>query len=407
MLQTSMRTPLPFNHVQILHAESSRILAQDFIARPGRLRDLFDFLVRNCEELVTPTEDVIAAEVFGKTDFHKVNDDASVRVYMHRLRKRLEDHYIQHPPRGDFKLTLPKGEYRLALIKREPAELPPIKSLKKNRNWMWAALGLLFINLVGATVWFASVVRTPAQKAHPIWADFQNAPQPIAIVVGNYYIFQPQPFANAPQHLIRDFAINSAQDLEEAKRQNPEIYAQAQNIDLHYLPVSSAYVIAKISPLLANSNAPIKVLESSEVSASTLKDYNIIYIGLLSGLGYLSRPVFEDSQFVIGGHFDQLINLESQKAYTSSEITELHENTDYIDYGYMRTFDGPAGNLISVIAGTRDTGLRGLIDLISDDNFLAENDRIFGPSGRYEILVEVRGEDKENLRQDLVSWKMD
>ena len=73
----------------------------------------------------------------------------------------------------------------------------------------------------------------------------------------------------------------------------------------------------------------------------------------------------------------------------------------------MRTFDGPAGNLISVIAGTRDTGLRGLIDLISDDNFLAENDHIFGPSGRYEILVEVRGEDKENLRQDLVSWKMD
>ncbi|MGP2637003.1 hypothetical protein ACTVT4_13680, partial [Staphylococcus aureus] len=46
--------------------------------------------------------------------------DASVRVYIYRLRKKLDEYYALRPP-AESRLFIPRGEYRLALTSSNSA----------------------------------------------------------------------------------------------------------------------------------------------------------------------------------------------------------------------------------------------------------------------------------------------
>src|SRR5690348_10653645 len=104
------------------HAE--RIRASEVLGRSDQLRRLFDYLVECSRSGKVPKESVIAVEVFGRgTDFD-VSQDAAVRVYIHKLRRKFEEFYAEHPEVGPERLAIPKGEYRLVL-ERPPSEPPP------------------------------------------------------------------------------------------------------------------------------------------------------------------------------------------------------------------------------------------------------------------------------------------
>ncbi|MGC1269862.1 MAG: helix-turn-helix domain-containing protein, partial [Croceibacterium sp.] len=72
-------------------AEVARLNAAKVAGESGRLRDLFDYLAARGPEAPSASQADIADAVFGQTATE--GDDATVRVYVHRLRKRLEDFY--------------------------------------------------------------------------------------------------------------------------------------------------------------------------------------------------------------------------------------------------------------------------------------------------------------------------
>jgi DNA-binding response OmpR family regulator len=68
--------------------EVARLRGSGVIGHSGRLRDLFDFLAARGPEGEPATQADIAETVFGQPQTEV--DDATARVYIHRLRKRLE-----------------------------------------------------------------------------------------------------------------------------------------------------------------------------------------------------------------------------------------------------------------------------------------------------------------------------
>src|SRR5215469_5959878 len=125
------------------HAE--RIRASEVLGRSDQLRRLFDYLLECTRTGKVPKESVIAVEVFGRgTDFD-VSQDAAVRVYIHKLRRKFDEFYAAHPELGTARLTIPKGEYRLVLEDtRVPVVEEPVASVQPvavPRNpWKIAAL---------------------------------------------------------------------------------------------------------------------------------------------------------------------------------------------------------------------------------------------------------------------------
>src|SRR5689334_548431 len=176
---------------------AGRIRASEVLGRSDQLHRLFEYLLACTRAGRTPKESVIAVEVFGRgTDFD-VSQDAAVRVYIHKLRRKFDEFYAAHPQVGPARLTIPKGEYRLVLEDSAGARAdaaPPVPAARPRNPWRiatFASLGALLVSaIIGATLW----MHTPehafgAVRGSPVWARLLDDSRPITVVLGDYYIF--------------------------------------------------------------------------------------------------------------------------------------------------------------------------------------------------------------------------
>jgi hypothetical protein len=223
------------------------------------------------------------------------------------------------------------------------------------------------------------------------------------VVVGDYYIFgefeQNRPEAT---RLIRDFDINSANDLELAQMTDPKRYANTEDEGLNYLPMSSAYGLQSLMPVLAQHRKPITVMPASQLTSDAFQKYNVVYVGLLSGMGMLEDINFMTSNFAVGGTYDELIEMSSDKSFISGEGHSLTTPFYYKDYAYLSEFREPGGALIAVVASERETGLRGLARIAGGASLPGNLGSLVQAPKGFEALFEVTGQQGADLGEKLV-----
>ena len=147
----------------------------------------------------------------------------------------------------------------------------------------------------------------------------------------------------------------------------------------------------------------MEVALASDLSPERLKSSDILYVGLLSGLGPLRDPIFTHSRFRIGASYDEFFDRKTQETYTSEAFLATQGDTMYRDFGYFAAFDGPSGNRIAILAGTRDTALMGVAELLTRPAGL----KAIGAEARgrssFETLLEVRGQKNVNLETRILA----
>ena len=141
----------------------------------------------------------------------------------------------------------------------------------------------------------------------------------------------------------------------------------------------------------------MQVVLASELTPDRLKSSDIIYVGLLSGMGPLRDPVFAQSRFTFGETYDQIIDRKSGRMYTSEAFLAAPSDTMYRDYGFFSTFRGPAGNRIAILSGSRDTAVMGVAEKLTHAKELAEVQKKLPVGSDFEALFEVKGQKHINL----------
>jgi hypothetical protein len=405
-----------------LRSEAARLRDAGVFGRSVPLTRLFDFLLERSLSGQSPKEIEIAHEVFDKSADFDMGTDASVRVYIHRLRRRLEDHYRAAPEGGD-RLFVPRGEYRLGvaaadtvppvedeLVEPLPAVTPaPTPPARRGRRLWLAALALLVLVNVGGWLWYAGVLRPdrPAQVARTsLWAPLARSDRPTVIVVGDYYIFGEAPQEIEVTRLVREFSINSREDLDQYLMQHPDQMGRLVNLDLHYLPVGTAAALAAVLPVVekVGGDRPVRtrIVTMSQLTPDLLKGADIVYVGYLSGLGLLRDAVFDVSNFSVGSSYDELIETQTGRRFRS-DFSEIEGGrTPHRDYGYVASLPGPAGNRILVIAGTRDAALTQMAESAVNPEQIAQIAERTGDAEAVEALYEVRTLGNTNFAGRLV-----
>lgn len=406
-----MSDSAPFDRID-RHAE--RIRASEVLGRSDQLRRLFDYLVECSRTGKIPKESVIAVEVFGRgTDFD-VSQDAAVRVYIHKLRRKFEEFYAEHPELGPERLTIPKGEYRLILEQPAPeSALPASAAPTLARNpWRTVALGsiaALVAVAVGAGLWlrhfngrqFAGI------SDNPVWTRLLHDTRPITVVLGDYYIFAETDELSQPQRFVREFSINSRSDLDQYLMEHPQMADKYMDAQLSYLPTSSAHVMADIMPLLASTHRPVRVTMMSELEPQALKSTDVVYVGYLSGLGMLADATFSGSRFSVGSSYDELLDGKTKTRYVSqagdryARPQDESGPTTYREYSLIAGFEGPSGNQMLVIAGMRDVGLMQAGEALTGASSLEQLSQHL-PEGPFEALYEVTGINSTNVASRLL-----
>jgi hypothetical protein len=392
-----------------LQVQADRILASGMLGRGGLQTRLFNFLLAATLAGKSPKEIEIAVEVFGRRPDFDGAQDAAVRVYVHKLRRRLDEYY-----RGDAatldgaRLTIPRGEYRLVLAEGASTDLPgeaepslaePPGPAPRRARWLALVLGLSV--LANLAIVFAlqrgslQVASRELQlvRESALWRPILQDHRPIFVVVGDYYIFGEADAQGRVARMVRDFDINSAVDLALAVEAKPALASRYVDLDMQYLPVSTAFALNDLLRVLPGDGR-VSIVQSSTLEPGMLKSGHVIYVGLLGALGELGMlrdPAFAGSRLAAGESFDELIDKKTGRRYTSEAGEAAGTGDGYRDYGYFSSFAGPNGNRIVIIAGTRDAGLMQTADfVIRRSNLTVVEGAAAGASG-YETLLEVSG----------------
>jgi hypothetical protein len=388
-----------------LEREAKRIQASGVLGE-AKMRRLFDYLTTCSLAGESPKEITIAIDVFGKKADFDVSQDALVRVYIHKLRRTLEEFYAAQAGEDITPVHIPRGEYRLTLRPKvapaPAATIPPPPPLAPHpvllpvagatppsgRHLGVAALvgaavaGLGLLIIFGILRWRSPQSDLDLARANPIWSTILKDDRPILIVVGDYYLIGETDESMEVKRLIREYSVNSKSDLDNYVRQHPETADRYMDVGLRYLPTSVAFALRDVMPVLGTGKRRINLSMMSDVTPANLKSANIVYIGYLSGLGIMQRLVFAGSRFTIGESYDELMDSQTKHLYVSQTASQNRGapqssgmESPYRDFGFFSSFHGPGGNTILVISGTRDEGVRQTAEAFTNPEKLRETER--------------------------------
>jgi len=403
-----------------LGAEAARIRASGVLGE-ARVRRLFDYLVTSSLADQSPKEIAIAVDVFGKSADFDTGQDALVRVYIHKIRKALEEFYASHAGIEAGTLTIPRGEYRLRFMSGTSAAMPADRQAT-HRQTRWEAMrwrsaavlvAALFVGAASAglgALWFRDPLTDLEQvRASPLWSAILKDDRPIMIVVGDYYLIGEVDEMMGVKRLIREYTVNSKSDLDNYVLQHPEAADRYMDVGLRYLPIAAAFALRDVMAVLAPANRRVSVIKMSDVEPGNLKTADIIYIGYLSGLGMMQDFALSGSRFAVGDSYDQIVDKKSHQSYTSQTWARIlgppppsGTSKPYNDYGLFENFRGPGGNAVIVIAGTQDAGVQQAAEAFTNPEKLKEVARQTDLAQPFEALLEVSTFDGVNLSGKLL-----
>lgn len=383
---------------ELFQAQVARVRSSGILGRSHGLARLFDYLADPAQADRSLREADVALDVFGRG--LDLAGDASVRVYVHRLRRKLDDFYGQAGASEPHRLVIPIGDYRLEVVE-VAAATPPLRTSPSGRFWVAVgAVGLLLAaNLAGW--WLVARETAPARElarvaATPLWAQI-GRDRPVLVVVGDYYIFGDTDHGDEPKRMVRAFEINSPADLDAWLMDNPQHQGRYVDLDTYYTPVGATLALREILPLVrhaAGGADRVGVITASHLTPDMMKTNDIVYVGYLSALRVLQAPVFERSRFTIGATYDELIERKTGKSFVSGAGIASGDRANR-DYGYLAAFEGPSGAHVLIVAGARDIGVMQIAEI-------ASNRRTLGTlkskgAAPFEALYEVDGVGRTNL----------
>ncbi len=397
------------SEVNVIAEQARRIIESGALGRSRSYVRLMEYLVECSERALRPKEVEIAADVFDKGSEFDPNQDSFVRVYVHNLRQKLEKYYAANPTDGGVRLSIPRGEYRLAVV-------PPDESAKGRSAritppvWVAALAALLVINLVVmVALRFGASAPDGVQEVTrtAMWTELLNDDLPLLVVVGDYFIFAELDEFGTVTRLVREFDVNSSDDLGDRFVSDPDLLANWMDLDLTYLPQGSASALSELLRVVYAADKDVRITTMTEMRVADLRSQHILYVGYISALGTLMDFVFASSGLRVGASYDELQNRITGESFTSG--AGIPGESDYEDYGLVSTFPGPDGNQFLIVAGTRDAGLMHAAQAVTSLDDIAELEDVLGPAvtdsstgPALEALYEVTGFDRINLDATLV-----
>ena len=190
-----------------LAAHGERVQKSGALGKSSQLNRLFELLLERSLAGAAPKEIEIAQTVFGKSTDVDLAADATVRVHVHRLRKKLEE---LPPDENGERLALPRGEYRLVVIPPDAVHTQDDHAAPRRRlphcSWTWFVWGAVLVvalNLMGWS-WFAKKNAGDGRLDSPLWSALAGSHNPTLIVYGDEYVFGALGANNEVSRMIID-----------------------------------------------------------------------------------------------------------------------------------------------------------------------------------------------------------
>ncbi|HEY2039395.1 MAG TPA: helix-turn-helix domain-containing protein [Edaphobacter sp.] len=204
-------------HAQRMEAHLQRMLQSSHFARAETQRKLLQYLWEHRHEIVS--EYALATEALGRHANFDPTTDASVRVHISRLRRKLKDYYQLEPGETEL-LAIPTGTHQLMVLDQSlrataPAAEEAVIPQAPRRSYTIPILSGIIGVLLLTTVWFGwkyTSLRSIPERPKPnaFWSWFLTGKAPIKIILPTPVIFG---FKDHPSFRLRSTLVNDYNDV--------------------------------------------------------------------------------------------------------------------------------------------------------------------------------------------------
>lgn len=366
-------------------------------------KNLLSYLVETSLTNEIATEASIAIDGLGKKENFDNSTDASVRVYIHNLRKKLASYYLNEGKFDTLKLSIPKGQHYQVLF--TAINKPEPKKFFISIN----ASIIAVIIILNVLFWVfnkpVNNIKSDIPENSMVWNEFHYSGNPILLVYGDFFIFKDT--SKSVQRYIRDFRINSMDDLKQYNIENPDSVEYLET-ELSFLGKSSVDTFPDILKPLFSWNKKVNVKLSSELTWDDIANNNIIFIGSFKTLGILnSLMVNLNSSYRIHPNtiFYKDEEVDSVFEYKAPKDTK----TGFLkDHALVAKLPGPNSNTIIIFTGTHDIGQSATLASFTNSKFLTEFEKNFDAEidskKLFEAVFEVQGFERTGFHPNLIHF---
>lgn len=391
-----------------IEAHVQRVLHSPHFARAETQRKLLQYLWEHRFESVS--EYAIATEALGRHSNFDSTTDASVRVHISRLRRKLKDYYQQETDEPEL-LVIPTGTHQLMVLDHpapavvaplpepapEPLAVPEVK-----RSAVPFLCGAIVL-LVMAVVWLAwsnHVLRATNDRRAPnaFWASFLEGSAPIRIILPTPILFS---FPNAPTFRFRSTMVNDYSDIPK----DPQFEALTK--DLGKPSLEQPYTVSwdtlaaiDMARYLDSVGAKQRVSfdVTRDLSPMVLEQANVITLGTHQTLQPL-HDYLQAMNFTLSQSERRVTNAHPAKGEQATyEI--IHKSRDReVRPSIISILPGRAPGLKVLLMQSGDTGaLVALISSSAGSNSIEEMWRKNGSPKYFEMVTYTEVENNRALR---------
>lgn len=365
-----------------------RITESEQFARSNVNIALITLLVQSTLKGEKLKEITIGAEIFGN-GYDPVKNDNKVRVYMHNLRKKVDEYYATTGRADEIIFKIEKGHYQVTFEQR-PNQLLLLSKSK------WLTVPAIILVAVAIFLGYMQF-----KKGLPgFWSGFDSKEFPTTVLIGDHFTIESK-VPSGGTGIFRDFSINSEQDYAIHIRQHPEQAAGMVPNRYPYITKMGPYCSKMLSNFFFRQNIPFELLLNSEWDKSKITSENIVYVGQFKTMGFL-KNVFANQRSPItidGGTLKR-----TDPATGKTIVYQSNAAGNMTDYTIVSRMKGPSGNEVAMFISDNDIGVISAVNYFTNTDSLSTfYQRHKVPQNGFTALFKVSGWERTGYQMELVS----
>ena len=348
-----------------------KVLSSQEFHQSIRTKELLKYLVDASERENELNEMTIATEFFGKDSEFNPLEDATIRVNISKVRRRLRNYFLSEGKNEKVIIDIPKGHYVVRFRKRNENYFDFLRNNSTKIAFSIIILSLsIFAIYLGIQNHYLSEKIQVMPSDNPIWIEFLEDSKPTLVILGDYffmYIDRPRP---NPRFNVRDPRINSMEDFQEYSKKGLNKVDNLKPLRHTYLRPSAVWGFMDIVPILRSSKSSFLVKQASEIDWEDISSHNVIFIGTYKQF-FLMKKLLKNIkvEFSIYPNILSLYNGNGEEVQRF--ISTLNDETrQYDDVSLIAKFKGPNNNTIMLVAGFQEGGVIYGSKAISNPDFI-------------------------------------
>ena len=386
-----------------------KIINSEVLKGKDIYQKLLEFIVEAGLKNVVPTEISISQDVFNKGEEFISTEDTTVRVYVHNLRKKLDQYYQEEGKHDQIKLLIPKGHYRILFEKNTPDQHDKKKYNSKLIIFILSVLLVFAIVYIILDKIYFNANRFNTSNPYGqefIWDHFFDNGFQSTLLVGDFLVFHEYNNNLSRARRIQDYSINTEEELNLYISENKD--KGIEKWTLGELPHNIIFNIIDLNRVFFSFDLPIDVHFTTEVDIDFIKNRNVIYIGEFKNLRALT-----DIISFLPIKYQTLPWWQGSITYqTGDSLTTLNTFHDWgisryvVDLGIVVKLPGQNKENFLIIAGFGYDSQIKLVEMLSDPAALARLEEQIRASYNYvpnyfAIVFEITGFDRASTNAEM------